>query len=1529
MTLPKILTSLLLFITGILFGYANVLPDSTGAASPVVVPDATKEAITQRLLEQFRIPIERRNTDPIVPDLSVTDSVQYHRNKAQEYAEDVQRRNAFIGKISDLASMQLPVGIEEKLGGLGYTIIITKIAAKPDNTSLVEAYCMLELPSSGDKIAFRGVNIPFSNEGGLSGNGRLELVGSYPKRWNDQVLFTLLGQGGTFVDFDCHGFKSLSVEIEAEFSRDLIIPEDERTGLLPAPARVKSRFRAEAASLNDLLFEVNLPSFQMNGLKDFTFRAESAYFDWSDRTNPGSLQFPAGYTSPFIAGNKPELWQGFYLQRLSVKMPASFANRNSANRIALSAENMILDEQGFSGKIAVENVLPEGDMSGWRYSIDRIGVEFVINEVRAFELAGKITVPHLRAKDNSPARFGFRAQLSSSGDYLFVVSIEKEMGLPFLLAELNLKPGSTVTVQSRDGKLYPSALLNGSLSIKGTGSGPKPVFNNIGFEGLLISSEAPHFDVRAIGFGNEQQSVSDYPVVISNIGMRKGNANRFGLNFDLNVNLTGSAENEGFRGRASLTLWGKKDTEVVRNAEGQATGGTESKWNFEKIELSGIAIDISKPNAYEFKGNIQFFEGDAVYGNGFRGSLQGSLSKFGGLQVTALFGRTPDYRYWYADALVVLRTGVPLIPGVLFATGFGGGLYFNMKQTGRSPGSRIGETRSGIYYVPEQHSIGIKAVMNIGAARPEAMNGDVGFELAMNSHGGINSVSMNGNANFMSLAGMAEDKLKELTAASAVGGLVQKLSGLQKGQIFGTINLVFDNANDLFHGNMEVYVNVAGGLIRGVSHGNKAGWAVLHFEKTDWYVHIGTPTQPIGLELLRLFRCTSYFMLGKNLPGSPPPPPQVSEILNGVNFDSMRDFNALKSGTGYAFGMHFSVDTGDLRFLMFYGRFSAGAGFDIMLKNYGTQYRCEGGSPPLGINGWYANGQAYAFVQGKIGIRVNLTFYKGDFDILSIGAAAVLQAKGPNPFWMKGTVGGYYRILGGLVKGRCQFEVTVGTDCKPVGEQNLLQAMKMIGEVKPAHGSTEVDVFTPPQAAFNIPVGEVFDITDLENKRHIFRAALEQFEVMDGTEKLAGGLQWNESRDVVIFDKHDILPGQKELKATVKLRFEEEKNGSWESVVFDGRPVEEVVAVTFRTGPEPDHIPDHNVAVSYPLAGQTNFYQREYDQGFIQLKDGQPKLFRPGEQWIQKIRMTQALGGGYAESDLSYNEREKRVNFALPPNLALASVYRFEILNLPRQNTAIDANVTLVNTELLSASEASKATLTTKKLEGDLTRLEAKTIFNASFRTSKYNTFSEKMSRTSAGKSLRVDIDPALNVFKLVSYIGGDEIFEKAEIEGSGNRLPLIYLEANLQGNTWYDQHVYPLLYEGYPLVDRIRLTRRDPFVLGLPPARDIHFANFNQPAVALNEQSVFVPPSFSNEYIVYNLGASVFGDYRDLQLQAANYYVSDPSLYPERLMKLIRGFNPHIRQGTYKVRLTYKIPLINRSCSTHEWGMWNDIPDN
>jgi hypothetical protein len=1505
---------LLVFILLSSTAYATVVNDSTNTHAGNTMADH-KGKSEARYFTTLNPPV-LQTTDPIVlPAQTPDDSVEYHRKKALMYEAEVMQNQATVETLNSLGFATLPVGIQRTVGGISYTIIVSRLYYTMGH-AFIEAYCMLELPQTGDKIAFRGAKLPFSNTGGFEGTGRLELIGSYHVKLSDKILLTLEGKGNTFVEFDCNGFKGIGIEAALEFSRDLLVPENQDGSIIPSPERVRTSFITVAQGLTDLLVGVNIPPFQVSSLNGVGFSVQEAFYDMSTLANPPGIAFPAGYTSPYFEAGLPALWQGLYLKRTEVRLPPAFTKkRDPKSRITLGVENMLIDDQGFSGKIFGEHLIEAGDMNGWAYTLDRAAIELVTNSVQGFELMGKISVPVIKTKEGKPTQFGYLAHRGADGNYIFGVKVENEVKLPLFVADVKLFQGSTITVTERNNQFYPSAILNGELTIRAA----KAALNSIRFEQLIISSETPKFQPGTFGFGSEGQSssASGYPLAITNIGV-KSQGERVGIAFDVSINIGGKPEEEGFKGTAMLTVWGKREAVPVKDAEGQIIGTDEGNWKYDKVEISGVAIAINKPGVISLKGSIQFFEEDATYGDGFKGTVSGKIYSVT-VMADALFGKTPTYRYWYADALVKLDNGIPLAPG-FSAYGFGGGFYSKVKQTTQG-GSAIGKTQSGITYVPDENSMGIKAMMVVGTAvKPEPFNGDVSLEVMMNRHGGINSITLKGNAKFMAGMGDVMGKIKDNVGAAVQGRALDKLMDLAQGQVYGSMLLQYDNVNDIFHGNLEIFVNIAFGLVRGVSPGNKAGWATIHFSKDEWYILIGTPDQPIGLEVARIFKSRSYFMMGDNLPGSPPPPPQVSQILGDIDLDYTRDLNALGTGSGIAFGLHFGVDTGDLRFLMFYGRFSAGTGIDFMLKDYGENYHCKGSEGPIGIGGWYANGQAYAFVQGKIGIRVKLKFYKGDFDIIDIGAAAILQAKGPNPFWMKGTVGGYYNILGGLVKGNCKFDVTIGDDCKIVPNGSPLENVNIIAEVSPVKGTTDVDVFNAPQAAFNIPLGQVFELVDADDRRHYYRGNLKSFVITDGASPIEGTLRWNADADVVAFDSRDILPPKKEMKAVIRVAFEERIGSEWKTVTYDGQTTEEVKETTFTTGTAPDFIPPSNVAYSYPIAGQYNFYPQEYNKGFIKLKKGQPYLFNPGPGWTQKVMMTDVASQRYVDTNLSYNAAETTVNFNMPTGFQPAKLYSFEIMNLPKQNVLLDANVKKVETNVGANSDGNETIVTTKTIEGNLELKDAKSIYASHFRTSKYATFVEKMQRINLASGL--SNNAGNNVLYLLAYWRGDEFFDAFEIGEGENQINdrLIHLEADLRGNTWYDQNIYPLIYEGYPLAGFMNIRNRNVTLLGNPPVKEIYLLqNKNDLTVSSSGEVPNASSYFQYSRIRYMVTQSMFMDYIDIQNQVANYLVTYSVSLSPRYSNLLVSRYPQISFGDYKIKLTYRIPGINVSTSTYE----------
>src|SRR5687768_17063025 len=189
---------------------------------------------------------------------------------------------------------------------------------------------------------------------------------------------------------------------------------------------------------------------------------------------------------------------------------------------------------------------------------------------------------------------------------------------------------------------------------------------------------------------------------------------------------------------------------------------------------------------------------------------------------------------------------------------------------------------------------------------------------------------------------------------------------------------------------------------------------------------------------------------------------------------------------------------------------------------------------------------------------------------------------------------------------------------------------------------------------------------------------------------------YNKSKE--IFNAFDLLPGNKKLRAKAKLTFEERVNHIWTKVRFDGKIVLETAESNFETGEAPGFIPESNIAFSYPLPNQINFYPQEYPKGFIQLVEGQPYLFYPGKDWLQKIRMTESLSGQFLEADLAYNQQSRLITYDIPNGFQNSKLYRFEIVNIPRMTTVMDQNVEKINKELTIDESAGTATLTTQSV---------------------------------------------------------------------------------------------------------------------------------------------------------------------------------------------------------------------------------------
>jgi hypothetical protein len=1426
-------------------------------------------------------------TDPIDityhPNPAVADDVK----RAHDLFDLVMKENRLTDFLTEGTLQSLPMGIRKTIGGKEYVIVIDSMVLTPTAAYLV-AYMSLPVPQSEQRLAFKGSNIRFTQSGGLTGNVRLTLLEDLSMPFSNHAKFNILGKNGeTFIEWDCRGFKSLGLNAEVEFSRDYLVP-DKDDGTV-GEGRVTGNFKTVVNDWNDLLAEVTLSPFQVAKLEGFGFHVERAVFDFSDLNNASGMVFPEDYTSTAHQQGTPELWQGFYLKQLQIRLPKQFSSKNGGRKV-IAGYDLLIDNLGFSGTLAAQKLLSleEGTMSGWKFSLDSIGVQITTNEVKAAAFNGQVHVPVF--KDGQ--LFSYAAVITADNQYLFKVSNDSTLQMNLFAAKAVIDKNSYLEINVVNGAFKPKAVLNGKLTISAGMSdkadGAKATLAGITFEALEISTVSPYIAVGAFSLGSEASTpkLANFPLSLENIDFRM-RGKEIDLAFDIVLNLVGSKDG-GFGAKGGL---------VLQN-EVEYTDGFSFK--FKGVELTELAVKIDG-GAYKIEGNLKLFKDDDTYGSGIKGTVNASFQPGLNVQAMALFGNVNGDRYWFADALAKFEQGVVVFPGFAIY-GFGGGVYYHMKQNGfAAEGDNIGSSLSGIVYTPDRETfLGLKATITLGThPSQEAFNGDATFGISFNNSGGVNEISFLGNAYFA-----APPLPRELANLKKKAELLAKATGQappfddSKGSIYARLFMTFDVPNQTLHGNLTTYANVAGGVIKGAGDNGLCGEAVMHFASDEWYIHIGTPENRMALKLAGFFTLQGYMMVGTNIPAMPAPPAQVSEILSNIDQDRSADMGAYSKGDGFAFGASFGYNTGNLRFLVFYARFEAGAGFDMMLKNYSSDVRCEGASGPIGINGWYATGQAYGYFRGAIGVTVDLLFYSGDFEILSISAAVLLRAKLPNPVFLQGTVGGRFSILGGLVSGNCQFEMTIGEQCR-MQSTSALEGQKIISAVTPATGEQNVNVFTAAQAVFSIPLDKEFEFTAMDQSRKSFRGKLALFKMYDGNTEVPCSLSWNDDKTVAALSPLDVLPSLKNIKVKVSLAFEEKVLGVWRPLNFNGKQATEDRELTFKTDMAPDYIPLSNVAYSYPMSGQYNFHPKETTKGYIKLIKGQPGLFTTAE-WNQVGRFT-TVAGQKLDFPIAYSSATAEVSFTLPPGLTTNTLYAFEIVNVPKAaQQAIDANIR--ETATLVASTGVE--IRTRTAEGTLKVVKEKPVFSTHIHTSRFNRFTEKMNALTTGKGAYWPIYP--DVHQLIASLEGPELFDRYELEDAVYNDKLVQLETDLN-NPWYTQYIGPLLYDGYPH-SGATIKHRAPQKLGIPPVRAVFPDQPNREQVlSLSEiNHGVVSGTDTKGSIVHNMAFETSNDYYYLRQQAARLAQTNDDPW---IQNLLQSHFPPLLPGVYKITFRYVLP--------------------
>jgi hypothetical protein len=910
--------------------------------------------------------------------------------------------------------MTLPIGLDRTIDQQKLVVAIIGMTFTSTEAQL-NAVMSYQFPALGPDMGIGlGVrNLCFSPTG-LSQQATLYLAENFGYRpdttsWGFSFLKSEQDGKGSYITFDQNGFKEFRVEAEVQFPRDWLKPfPDDGYSL------VKTKFMTDVQTGGNFLVGASLDRCEITAAPGWTLQVKDMVFDWSDKKNPDDMKFPAGYSGP--TDNR---WKGFYIRRATIPLPPELRTFDSTQPPQISVNDLLIAKGGFCGSIRAENIFqyPNGNFGGWGGSLDTLAIDFVNSSMRRGMLTGRIKLPIAE----EPLSYSAILSRPASGDsakrlgYTFVIRPSDTLTADLWKARLRLEPTTNITLSNDnpERKFVASATLDGSLSIEGTIGGlPQVRLPGLSFQGMKLQTVKPYFTKGSFGFASPEKGIAGFPISISGVEFQqetRGGKDLAGLSLNISINLAPGAR--AISGATTLKFWG----ELVQ--------GGGQRFRFHSVELDTIGIDADL-GPVKIAGGVGFYREDPVFGTGFRGAVRADFLQKISVTSTVQFGKVNGYRYFYVDAKGIFRPGIPFgTTGVGFY-GFGGGFWWNMRREGSSvpaaptvsavAASRAGATASGLQFVPSEGSFGFKAMATIGThPSPASFNADVALECELqNTSGGvtIGRITLQGN-----------------------GYVMADLNARQKARVTMYADILYDFPRNTMHGVFDVTINtppMTGG-----------GQAVIHAEPATWYIKVGEPSKRVQVNLADWLRTGGYLMLGRDLPPPPPPAQEVTRILGEVTIP--RD-TRISAGNGFAFGASVSLSTGRQRYAIFYGEFSAGGGFDIALME---QRRCAG------INNWYAQGQLYAYVRGSVGLDVSLGFwlykpcgpwycricrwcqwrfvgYRGSFEILGISAAALLEAGGPNPLWVQGTVGGRYSILGGLISGHCSFNFTKGTVCR-------------------------------------------------------------------------------------------------------------------------------------------------------------------------------------------------------------------------------------------------------------------------------------------------------------------------------------------------------------------------------------------------------------------------------------------------------------------------------------------------------------------
>ncbi|MBB6002866.1 hypothetical protein [Arcicella rosea] len=1325
-----------------------------------------------------------------------------------------------LQKVSALLAVKLPVGVPTKAGFIG----INYMRFSPHGADM-GALFNLKMPEANQFLSMAAVDVCMVPNKAFAGDANLILVDDFKI---PELPFNFIqgkypnpDDSGTYARIAGDSLQHVHAVMDLNFG-DSFLKLDDGTGKVIA-GDVKARMVTDFLTWNDWVGTVNMPTFTVDGLKDFTINGINAFYDHSDKRNPVDFHVPDEYK-----GDRGMTFRGLYMKKTEVKLPTKLKGTNE-QRLGFITSDFIIDDSNEITAVIEPTNKPvvdysTGKIGDWGFSIDDFKIKIVQNRFELGMMKGKLQFPI------SNDYLSYSCNLRSNLDTMqFVIDAKENYDVPIMLAKMKLDKNSNFLLEFNGDNKKIDLDLSGSASIglsqksliaiplvkfehfrvsntkiKPTMQGEKELYLDEGQWTLLgglwdnkkdekdksKQSGGPSFNDEFLPTytpveDENKANLVGFPIELTPPKFVYRGLDAIGFGFGVKVNVGGD-DNTIVGAETKVEILGK-----LSYVNGKMSPAF-SKVNLEKIMIKGAVGPAT------VEGELRLFDEDAVYGTGFIGSAKVKIPKVATVKATLQFGNKGFY-YGYVDASVLLTPSIAVVPP-LMCSGFGGGIYFNMKMNTplsqtikdvapNTQTTRAGTNNTGINYTPMLGSYGIKANVYMSLADKKMILANLGIEASI-ANGAFSNFTASGKAKVLSLD---EDPNRN-------------------GQCLLMAQTSVTITPSSFDMNADVEVEPIPGFPKVVVPFR------MHFADT-WHVKIGDPAegkQKVEFKLLQVgseddalyayLAAKAYFAFGNDIGGIPNLPSEVQTFLlakENVNDNRNDVVDAAKTKGEMQFNedgepignpLTFRLLAGarvDGRLKVAVGPLSADAtliaGFDAALSK---GLKCNG-QEIVGLYGWYANAQIYAYANGKVSVAGKVFGKRFNVKLMDLTAGALLWGGLPEPTWGEGRLRVKGEVLAGLVKVDTDFDFDFGQKCKPVFNGDPLADIKVISELSPKKGEKEVDTNGDLQAVFNMSMDTDYSIALPDGQPRTYYFTVQEYSLMNQKthEKFQaiGAKQWVNNNEQLILPLNGHLKSETNYAFKVQVRLWERVNGGLENPYIDETGVREQrfeeAENIFTSGKQPDFVRWEDVAYTWPMDGQNYFLKNQTTKAVISgdipdelleginannfiLRDYDFKAYfiaENGSDTLKTAMQYQAPSAG----------GQGKILADIPAGLQNSKVYRLELHKIKIKKYELANFTNTIQRTYQNAGSGNNAAAyqirfnALKPLDKKASQND-KVMFSLAFKTSQYNTFQEKMAATTFQNAKYEDeITPQSNAYLFIKAVptDGTENFEDEEMK--------------------------------------------------------------------------------------------------------------------------------------------------------------------